>query len=163
MSRKVGEALFFCNLLERQAAEGLSDRKPVIELTPGGSRILRLSVCEDCAPDSLGLRAPQLFCPVCRLWPAIARTTAAGEALLPSWTARKVKELRSFAQTKKMATGKRKKNPFFPESSSADPGGRWLARPAPFIGTMALRGLSALLRPWSRRTPGRGLDFDRGL
>ena len=57
-------------------------------------------VCGDCAPDSLELHAPQLFCPVSRWWPALTRWTAVGESLFPGWTARKVvKGLRSRAQT----------------------------------------------------------------
>ena len=64
-----------------------------------GSRMVRVCVCEDYAPGSLGLHAPQLYCPARLLRPAICRIAAIGQPIFPTWAGRLVlTELRSLAR-----------------------------------------------------------------
>ena len=44
-----------------------------------GSILVRMCIRESYAPESRELHAPQLFCPVCQLWPAITQLVPAGE------------------------------------------------------------------------------------
>ena len=55
-----------------------------------GSRMVRVCVCEDYAQDSLELHVPQLYCPVCHLWPAVCRIAAIGQLIFPTWTGKLV-------------------------------------------------------------------------
>ena len=101
--QRAGQDLESDERLEARAVIGLVDNKLIIKLNrrkhmASGSRMIRVCVCEDYAQDSLELRAPQLYCPVCHLWPAICRSTPVGQPLFPSWTGKLVlTELRSVA------------------------------------------------------------------
>ena len=56
-----------------------------------------MCICEEYAQDALELNAPQLFCPVSQLWPAIRQLAATGEQLFPGWAGKDVlTELRAF-------------------------------------------------------------------
>ena len=64
-----------------------------------GSRMVRVCVCEEYAQGSLELHVPQLYCPLCHLWPAICRIAAIGQPFCPTWTGELVlAELRSLAR-----------------------------------------------------------------
>ena len=70
--RRTGEDPISEERLERRAAIGSADRKLIIRLNrrkhmSAGSRIVSVRTCGDYTPESLELRAPRLFCPVCRL------------------------------------------------------------------------------------------------
>ena len=66
-----------------------------------GSRMARARFCEDYMQESLALHYPQLSCPGCRLWHAIARIARAGETLFPNWDARQgLEEIRPLAKAK---------------------------------------------------------------
>ena len=49
----------------------------------GGPELVRVCVCDDCAPAALELQTPQLFCPVCQLRPAVRPLASSGEQLFP--------------------------------------------------------------------------------
>ena len=73
-----------------------------------GSGMAHGCICRDYAPELLELHAPQLFCPICRLRPAITRLSLAGETLFPCWTDRRVpQELRVFANAREWRYGNR--------------------------------------------------------
>ena len=64
-----------------------------------GSRMVRVCVCEDYAQGYLELHAPQLYCPVRHLRPAICRIAAIGQPLSPKRKGKLVlTELRSLAR-----------------------------------------------------------------
>ena len=90
--------------LEAKAVAGLVDQKLIIKLNRGkhmaaGSRMVGVCVCEHYAQGSLELHVPQLYCPVCHLWPAICRIAAIGQPLFPTWAGKLVlTKLRSLAR-----------------------------------------------------------------
>ena len=92
--------------LERKAAVGLSEGKLIFKLNrrrhmAGGSKLVRVCICEHYDQDTLELHVPQLFCPVCQLWPAIRRLAATGEQLAPWRTGKKVlTDLRAFGESR---------------------------------------------------------------
>ena len=74
--------------LERRAAIGLADRELIIGLNrrkhmSAGTRMERVRICEDFAPESLELHVPHLSCAVRRLLPATTRVARAGDSPLP--------------------------------------------------------------------------------
>ena len=67
----------------------------------GGSKLIRACICGEYSPDALELRAPQLSCAVCQLWPAVGRFASAGEQPFLGWPGEKVPaELRGFVELK---------------------------------------------------------------
>ena len=54
------------------------------EQMAAGSRMVGRSSCEENSADALALRAPQLFGPAFRLWPAVVASVLAGDPLLRS-------------------------------------------------------------------------------
>ena len=66
-----------------------------------GSRIARPCLREASSQESLELRAPQLFRPVCALWPALVRVAPTRARLFPSLTSKGVSgQLRSLANAR---------------------------------------------------------------
>ena len=107
-----------------RAAIGLVDRKLISKLNrskhvTGGSRMARVRMFASYVTESLEFRAPRIFCPVRRLWPAITRITRAGEKLFPDWKARKGSEgLRTFVGPKSWK-GREKMGAQFPRRGAA--------------------------------------------
>ena len=74
--QRAGEDLGSDDRLEREAVIGLSEGNLATKLdrrkrAPGGSKLVRVFICEYYAPGALELHAPQRFCPVCLSWPAV--------------------------------------------------------------------------------------------
>ena len=96
-----------------EAFSGLVYRGLIIKLNKGnrmagGSGMVQVCVCDSYTPESLKLRAPQLSCPACRLWPAITRIGRAGEKLFPDWAEREVSgKFRAFAGATSSENGER--------------------------------------------------------
>ena len=75
-SQRAGENLGSDDRLAGETVIGLSEGNLATKLdrrkhVPGGSKFVRVFVCEDYAPGALELLAPQLFCRVCLSWPAV--------------------------------------------------------------------------------------------
>ena len=109
--QRAGGELSSGERLERKSVFGIADRKLDIKLNrrkhmDAGSTMVRVCICENYAPESLELYAPQLFRLVCQLWPAITRLASACETLSPGWTVKKpLQELRSFTRNKEWRDG----------------------------------------------------------
>ena len=74
--QRAGEDLGSDDRLERVAVIGLSEGNVATKLgrrkrAPGGSKLVRVFICECYAPGALELHAPQRFFPVCLSWPAV--------------------------------------------------------------------------------------------
>ena len=84
--QQAGEYLGSESRLARRAVTGLSGARLAIRLgrrqhVDTGSRSARVCICEEYMGESLELRAPQLLCPVCHLWPAIRQRASVGGPL----------------------------------------------------------------------------------
>ena len=101
--QRAGEDLLSEERLPRRAVIGLQQGKLIIKLNrrkhmAAGATMVRCCICADYPADSLELHVPQLFCPVCSLWPAIRASVATGGELFPAWSGKRVlSELRAFA------------------------------------------------------------------
>ena len=101
-----GEDLHPANHPNRKAAIGLVNRGLLADPywrqhMSADAGIARTCICEAYSQESLEIRAPQFFCPVCRLRPAVLRWATAGARLFPAWaSARVLGELISFARSK---------------------------------------------------------------
>ena len=102
--QRTGEDLRSDDRLDRKAVIGLSEGKLITKLNrrkhmAGGSKLTCVCICEEYFPDSLELHVPQLFRPVCQLWPAGRQLASAGEQLLPGRTGEKAPtDIRGFEE-----------------------------------------------------------------
>ena len=134
-------------LSERKAAKRLVDGKLIIKLRKRkhmapGSRIVRIRFREEYAKRSPELRAPQLFRPVCQVWPGITRIAVAGEDLFPAWAAKRL--LRTFQSLEER---RKKGRPFLEKGRSPGDFRSWgLILSASSLRTKAIaRDLSPLI------------------
>ena len=104
--RRAGGNLLSEGRLEKQAATGVAKRKLGIRIRKrkhvmGGSQMAGACLCEHVPPDPLDPHIPPLFCPVCRLWPAVAARPLPEKRVFPNWGRKEVlTELRSFGRGK---------------------------------------------------------------
>ena len=92
--QQAGEDLDSDERLARGAVIGLSGAKLAIKHSrrkhmASGSRLVLACICDEYAGDSLELRAPQLLCPACQLWPAIRQKAPVGGAHFEDWAGKR--------------------------------------------------------------------------
>lgn len=167
--QRAEEELTSNDRMDSKAVVGLADRKLFIKLNKSehmasGPRRGRAGFRKDYSLETLGLDVPQLFCPVCRPWPAITRIPRAGGTPAPNWTARRLpEEPRSFAFCEGLAKWGGSGDAFSQQGSGQrDSRIGELIFPAPSPGPMAPISLSPVRGPGSRRIPSHRLGTDWG-
>ena len=131
----------------------------------GGSKLVRVCICEEYARESLELHAPELFCPACQLWPAARQLASAGEALFPGWTSREaLTELMEVRGSQGVARcGSLGRQPLQEGCGPGDPRSGRLVLPAASLGPVAFVRLPALPGPVTGGGQGHGFELDRSF